>query len=60
MEWGRWISTSLRVEWLHNLNIRGRDDSISGYPLGVPIYERLDGPGLETDWLMTVGAQYAF
>jgi hypothetical protein len=27
---------------------------------GVPIYERLDGPGLETDWLATVGVQYAF
>ncbi len=27
---------------------------------GLPVYERLDGPGLETDWLMTVGVQYAF
>jgi len=27
---------------------------------GLPAYQRLDGPGLETDWLVTVGVQYAF
>ncbi|HEB88748.1 MAG TPA: transporter [Deltaproteobacteria bacterium] len=28
--------------------------------VGLPVYERLDGPGLETDWLATAGVQYAF
>lgn len=27
---------------------------------GLPVYQRLDGPGLETDWILTVGTQYAF
>ncbi|MGF1449169.1 MAG: transporter [Opitutales bacterium] len=27
---------------------------------GVPIYQRLDGPQLETDWILTVGWQKAF
>jgi len=99
----RWVSASLRFEWQHALNIRGRDSSIAttnpmGVPLvptadpgrrafmrldalaglnfavpmgvlegvrfaveaGLPAYQRLDGPGLETDWLLTVGVQYAF
>ncbi len=98
-EFARWISASLRGEWRHNLNIRGRDDSSSLIPamvptadpdrraaqrldlllglnfivpegalsgirfaveVGLPVYQRLDGPGLETDWMSTVGVQYAF
>jgi hypothetical protein len=27
---------------------------------GLPAYQRLDGPGLETDWIVTAGIQYAF
>jgi hypothetical protein len=27
---------------------------------GLPAYQNLDGPGLETDWITTVGVQYAF
>lgn len=27
---------------------------------GLPIYQRLDGPALETDWILTVGTQYTF
>jgi hypothetical protein len=27
---------------------------------GLPVYQRVDGPALETDWITTVGAQYAF
>ena len=27
---------------------------------GLPTYQYLDGPGLETDWITTVGVQYAF
>jgi hypothetical protein len=98
-EWAKWISTSLRLEWQQNLNIRGREDSASVNPAvvptadpgrqaamrldalvginfvvprgaltgirlaleaGLPVYQRLDGPGLETDWVTTVGLQYAF
>lgn len=94
-----WVSASLRLEWLQNVNIRGRDDSSSVNPAvvptadpgrqaamrldvlaglnfavptgplsgvrfaleaGVPAYELLDGPALETDWILTVGTQYAF
>jgi hypothetical protein len=28
--------------------------------MGVPAYQRLDGPQLETDWTLTTGVQYAF
>ncbi|WP_412067095.1 transporter [Rubrivirga sp. IMCC43871] len=28
--------------------------------VGVPVYQRLDGPQLETDLVVTIGAQYAF
>ncbi len=27
---------------------------------GLPVYQRLDGPQLETDWLLTVGWQKSF
>jgi hypothetical protein len=27
---------------------------------GLPIYQSLDGPQLETDWLLTIGVQWAF
>jgi hypothetical protein len=28
--------------------------------VGVPVYQHLDGPALETDWTTTAGVQYAF
>jgi hypothetical protein len=97
----KWVSTSLRLEWHQNVNIRGRDDStyvnvnppvvpttdpgrqatmqldallglnlevpsgpLAGIRLaveaGLPVYQRLDGPALETDWITTLGLQYAF
>ena len=98
----RWVSASLRVEWMHHLNVRGRDPNIAttnpmAVPLvptadpgrragmrldvlagvnflvpegplsrlrfaieaGVPAYQRLDGPQLETDFVVTAGVQYA-
>jgi hypothetical protein len=97
-----WVSFSLRAEWSHQMNVRGRDPSITtsmmGTPLvptadpgrraamrldalagvnfmlpvtalkglrlaveaGLPAYQYLDGPALETDWITTVGVQYAF
>lgn len=93
------VSGSLRLEWQHNLNIRGREESSSVNPAviptadpdrravqrldllfginfvppwvkvdglrlaieaGLPIYQHLDGPGLETDVIATAGVQYAF
>jgi hypothetical protein len=27
---------------------------------GLPVYEHLDGPALETDWIVTAGLQHAF
>ncbi|MFQ5656775.1 MAG: transporter [Candidatus Methylomirabilales bacterium] len=38
-------------------DLKGLRFAIEG---GVPIYQSLDGPQLETDWLLTVGAQYVF
>jgi hypothetical protein len=99
IELADWISTTLRAEWSHSLNYRGRDESPSVNPnvvptadpdrragmrldvllgvnlmapsgplkglrlaveAGLPAYQRLDGPQLETDWLVTTGLQYAF
>lgn len=31
-----------------------------GLELALPVYQSLDGPQLETDWLVTAGLQYAF
>jgi hypothetical protein len=90
------VSLSLRSEWQHELNIRGRDASLNPQVIptadpgrraamrldwlagvnfavpggvlegiriaiegGLPVYQRLDGPGLETDWIATFGIQYA-
>jgi len=100
-----WLSLSLRADFRHVLNYRGRDPSIAtatpmvpGVPLvptadpgrrasieldallganftvpleslhglrfaveaGIPVYQYLDGPGLENDYVVTVGVQYAF
>ena len=99
IELADWVSTTLRVEWQHWLNYRGRDESPSVNPVvvptadpgrragmrldvllgvnliapsgplkgfrlaveaGLPAYQRLDGPQLETDWIVTTGVQYAF
>ncbi len=39
-------------------------DSLSGHRLALewlrPVYQKLDGPQLETDWTLTLGWQYAF
>lgn len=98
-----WLSASLRTEWLHVMNHRGRDSRIrttnpmavplvptadSGrravrrldvfagvnvlltagplagvrlaFEAGLPAYQWVDGPQLETDWITTFGVQYAF
>jgi len=53
-----------RLEVLGGVNFIMPEGLLSGVRLalevGVPVYQSLDGPGLETDWTMTAGVQYAF
>ncbi len=41
----------------HNSYLNGHRLALE---IGVPLYQDLDGPQLETDWLVTFGWQYAF
>ncbi len=53
-----------RLDALFGVNLYGRSGWLKGHRIGVefglPVYQRLDGPQLETDWLLTIGWQYAF
>jgi len=53
-----------RLDVLAGLNFMLPEKMLGGVRFaveaGLPAYQRLDGPGLETDWMLTVGAQYAF
>lgn len=53
-----------RLDLLFGINLHGHHGWAKGHRIaiegGVPIYQRLDGPRLETDWIITVGWQYAF
>ncbi|MCZ6872571.1 MAG: transporter [bacterium] len=53
-----------RVDLLFGLTLYVPKGTLKGLRVavegGVPIYQSLDGPQLETDWLLTVGAQYIF
>lgn len=53
-----------RIDMLFGVNLYGRERWMRGQRLamevGVPIYQSLDGPQLEADWLLTVGWQYAW
>lgn len=46
------------------INLAGQDGWLRGHRLAaevlVPVYQRLNGPQLETDWIVTVGWQFAF
>lgn len=46
------------------VNDYARSGSFKGHRLalevGYPVYQDLDGPQLETDWMLTGGWQYAF
>ncbi|UCF21208.1 MAG: transporter [Gemmatimonadota bacterium] len=92
----RWLSASLRLQWLETEAIEGADSrlnpmvvptadpdlqggsrwsaafGLNTYVRGgafkglrlagewlLPVYQDLDGPQLETDWVIVVGAQYA-
>jgi hypothetical protein len=54
----------MRLDMLAGVNFIVPSGPLSGIRLGLeaglPVYEYLDGPALETDWLMTAGLQYAF
>jgi hypothetical protein len=54
----------MRLDVLAGVNLMMPSGPLAGIRLalevGIPIYERLDGPALETKWLMTAGLQYAF
>ena len=62
--------TTVRLPYPMQLDVlAGLDFEVPSGPLagirfaveaGLPVYQRLDGPQLETDWTTTIGAQYAF
>ena len=54
-----------RVDVHFGVNIAGQKDiGIAGHRLaleiGLPIYQDLNGPQMETDWILSLGYQYAF
>ena len=53
-----------RLDALLGANIYFRKGWLKGHRIaiegGLPVYQYLDGPQLETDWVMTLGWQYAF
>jgi hypothetical protein len=53
-----------RVDVLIGLNLYSSDGALKGHRLafefGIPVYQSLDGPQLETDWTGTLGYQFAF
>ena len=54
----------MRLDFLVGVNLLMPSGPLEGIRLaveaGVPAYQYLDGPGLETDWITTVGVQYGF
>lgn len=53
-----------RVEAAMGLNYRVPTGNLAGHRFGIelakPLWERLDGPQLESDWSLVAGWQYAF
>ncbi len=53
-----------RLDLLAGVNLAGQSGVLSGHRLafefGVPVYQNLNGPQMETDWLFTLGWQKAF
>ncbi len=53
-----------RVDFLLGVNLSGNSFGLNGHRLalefGAPIYQHLNGPQLETDWVVTAGYQFAF
>ncbi len=53
-----------RLDLLLGLNVfadRGRLDGLRiAFEAGLPVYQHLDGPQLETDWLTSVSVEWTF
>lgn len=53
-----------RLDVLIGANLLATEGPLKGHRLavefGVPVYQNLDGPQLETDWILTAGWQFAF
>lgn len=53
-----------RLDVLFGVNLIATSGPLSGFRIaieaGLPAYQHLDGPQLETDWIVTSGVQYAF
>ena len=53
-----------RIDLLAGINLAGTQGALEGQRLfaefGVPIYQNLDGPQLETDWVLNIGVQIGF
>ena len=53
-----------RVDLKFGINLLGRLDWVRGHRLaiegGIPIVQDLNGPQMETDFMISVGWQYAF
>lgn len=53
-----------RLNALFGINLRAPKGALDGFRLaieaGLPVYQRVDGPQLESDWILTTGVQYAF
>jgi len=53
-----------RLDLLVGANLYGRTGYVKGHRLaievGLPVWQDLDGPQLELDWVLTVGWQYAW
>ena len=46
--------------WPKAKGFTGKEDQRLAIEFGVPVYQRLDGPQLETDWTLMIGWQSAF
>lgn len=55
---------AMSLDFLLGVNLIAPSGPLEGVRLaievGVPAYQRFDGPQLETDWTLTTGVQYAF
>ena len=53
-----------RIDLLFGVNLAGPSGWMRGHRIaveaGLPVYQHLNGPQLETDWLLTIGYQFAF
>ena len=53
-----------RLDLAFGINLAGQDGVLRGHRLAaelqVPVYQDLNGPQLETDWIFTIGYQFAF